>query len=427
MAALDEHVLVRSTSAAVETHIQKTHAGKKKRKKGKPKKSQQQRTSRHTNVYRFCFWLFWFLVWLFFFPFFFFLPCLKTGSAPSVLVAWVIFLFVWYFWLAGLFILLLLQYSACLPERHGLFLRLRLLRGRRSAAARWWPGRGGRAGAARPAGRLPPRLASSPLPAPLASPWSTAGLPSPALPLPLPGSLSVPDWIPARSLAPLSLSLCLSSVLYLPHSPAVLSVCESLPLPFSLSPRPRSVVRLGPETAARFVSLLAGSALAALSAAAPARADSAAPTAASQEPLAPPPLPAPNVPPPRARPYPTPHRHTPPADCAAGPGRGAARPGSVCCLCVGWVCLSVCLSVRPSVCVASRTPATPVTLLPPPHPTSPPSPPRQPTPGQEQRQSTRTGLALKCRGPQLAAAHHHPFPPTQGTQLRERTQAASGH
>lgn len=56
---------------------------------------------------------------------------------------------------------------------------------------------------------------------------------------------SVPARLPSGSLSlpPVPRPLCAAL-------PAVLSVCESLPL-LSLSPRPRSVVRLGPQTAAR--------------------------------------------------------------------------------------------------------------------------------------------------------------------------------
>lgn len=128
--------------------------------------------------------------------------------------------------------MLLLQYSACLPERHGLFLRLRLLRGRRSAAgpARW-PRR--RRPTPPAASRLgPARLAlpglSSPLPAPLASPWSAAGLPSPlaaACPLSrcLTGTLSL-------------LSFCSPSFICRAPGLYCLSASLSLSLSLSLSP-----------------------------------------------------------------------------------------------------------------------------------------------------------------------------------------------
>lgn len=267
------------------------------------------------------------------------------------------------FWLAGLFIwlqiTLLLQYSACLPERHGLFLRLRLLRGRRSAAgpARW-PRR--RRPTPPAASRLgPARLAlpglSSPLPAPLASPWSAAGLPSPlaaACPLSrcLTGTLSL-------------LSFCSPSFICRAPGLYCLSASLSLSLSLSLSPRPRSVVRRGPEAAARYRwRFLAGSALAVrFSAAAPARAGSAAPTAASEEPLAPPPLRPP--PPSPALPHPDTH-----ADRELRDGTGARScPAALCVWCVGRLCMSVCPSVR----VASRTPAPSVALPPQPLPISP--------------------------------------------------------
>lgn len=120
-----------------------------------------------------------------------------------------------------------LQRSARLPARHGLFLRLR--RGRRSAA-----GRTRCRGAARPAASRPGRLLS---PGCTACPPRRC-LPSPRIP-------SAPSRVPSGSLSLPPVPCPLSAAL-----PAVLSVCESLPL-LSLSPRPRSVVRLGPQTAAR--------------------------------------------------------------------------------------------------------------------------------------------------------------------------------
>ncbi|XP_077034738.1 uncharacterized protein LOC143694118 [Agelaius phoeniceus] len=267
-------------------------------------------------------------------------PCLQTGSAPSVLAARAIF--VCLVFLVGRFVYfaadtLLLQYSDCLPERHGLFLRLR--RGRRSAAApRCCPG------AVAAAAPPDPPAASSPVPARSAAPPVRSRRP--------PGS-------PSGSL----LSPCPPS--FICRAPGLYCLSASLSLCLSLSPRPRSVVRPGPQAAPR-----SGSAARRLRArCAQRRCPGCRCPGCRTAPAGPGAIALPALTPPQ------------PAPCTARD----ARPGR--CLCGGRLCLSVCPPARAA--VASRTSTPPVTLFPP-LPSSPP-PSAHPQPGAE-RQSTRAGL-----------------------------------
>ncbi|XP_074396868.1 uncharacterized protein LOC141729126 [Zonotrichia albicollis] len=240
-------------------------------------------------------------------------PCLQTGSAPSVLAARAIF--VCLVFLVGRFVYfaadtLLLQYSDCLPERHGLFLRLR--RGRRSAAAapRCCPG------AVAAAAPPDPPAASSAVPARSAAPPVRSRRP--------PGSLS-------GSL----LSACPPS--FICRAPGLYCLSASLSLCLSLSPRPRSVVRPGPQAAPR-----SGFAARRLRARCAQRRCPGCRTApagpgAIALPALSPPHPAPRT----AR---------------------DARPGP--CLSVCGAAVSVCPPARAA--VASRTPTPPVTLFAPP-------------------------------------------------------------
>ncbi|XP_041263884.1 transcription initiation factor TFIID subunit 4-like [Onychostruthus taczanowskii] len=249
-------------------------------------------------------------------------PCLQTGSAPSVLAARAIF--VCLVFLVGRFVYfaadtLLLQYSDCLPEIHGLFLRLR--RGRRSAAApRCWPGA--------VAAAAPPDPPAASCPGPVRR--SARLCPS------APGACL--DPLLARSSLPVLRPLSAA----LPGCTVCLRVSTSAFLSL-----PAHAAWCAPDRRQRRAPAppLAGSALAALSAAAP---------AAAQDPLAPAPLRCP------PSPHPAPHtaRDARPSVCAWG--------RSVC----------VCLSARP--CAGGFPHADPSS-----HVVPPSSPPRQPILSQE--------------------------------------------